>query len=160
MRQRAGTTAAHSSKLRWSRNSCLGRGTCPTGQESPSTQAELGAVAVLAVPAGASLCKHLNRWFFSYVGVKSSASSESKFSVYQTTVTCNSLVKSCSSPPLSFLLTHVQLGPPWPVAGAERLLSCGMFAQHISFCLAERLPLPSHTQLVCKALLHHSKTET
>lgn len=41
-----GTTAAHSSKLWWSRNSCLGRGTCPTGQESPSTQAELGAVAI------------------------------------------------------------------------------------------------------------------
>ena len=64
-----------------------GQGTCPTGQESPSTQAELGAVAISAVSAGAALYKHLNKWFylnkcfFSYVGVKSSASSECKFSI-------------------------------------------------------------------------------
>lgn len=46
-----------------------------------------------AVLGGAvtALRKHLNKWFFSYVGVKSSASSECKFSIYQTMVPCNSL---------------------------------------------------------------------
>lgn len=105
--QRAGqlrTTTAHSSKVWWSRNSCLGKGTSPTDQKSPSTQAELEAVAISAVSAGAALCKHLNKWLVSYVGVKSSASSECKFSIYQTMVPSNSLAKGCSFPPLSFPL--------------------------------------------------------
>lgn len=48
-----GTTATHSSKLQWRRNSCLGGGICPTGQESPSTQADLGAIVILTVSASA-----------------------------------------------------------------------------------------------------------
>lgn len=46
-----------------------------------------------AVLGGAvtALRKHLNKWFFSYAGVKSSASSECKFSIYQTVVPCNPL---------------------------------------------------------------------
>lgn len=43
------------------------------------------------------------------------------------------------------------------VAGAGRLLSYSTFTERVSFCLAEhrQLPLLTHTELVCTALLPH-----
>lgn len=51
--------------------------------------------------------------------------------------------EGCSFHPLSSPLSHVLLGPPWPLAGAERVLSYVMSVEYISFCLAEQRQLPS-----------------
>lgn len=59
-------------------------------------------------------------------------------------VPCNSPGgEGCSFHLLSSPLSHVLLGPPQPLAGAERVLSYVMFAEYISFCLAEQRQLPS-----------------
>lgn len=100
---------------------------------------------------------HLKKWFFSYVGVKSSASSEFMSNCGAMQFSDERLLFSPFIFPSHTCATRSFLG--W---SRSIFLSYGTFAECISFGLAEQKPtaLLLHTQLVCKALLPLSKTET